>query len=57
MVVYFTTCMYGVGFYNLFTVLHVCSGTGSYHVVGHNVLSAYAKLALEAKHCFIFQWD
>ena len=33
MVVDFTTCVYGVGFYNLFTVLHVCSGTGLYRVI------------------------
>jgi hypothetical protein len=33
MVVDFTTCVYGVGFYNMFTVLHVYSGTGLYRVI------------------------
>lgn len=43
MVVGFTTCVYGVGFYNLLTVLHVCSGIGSYHVVDQSVFQVMQK--------------
>jgi len=46
MVVDFTTCVYGVGFYNWFTVLRVCSGTGSYRVIDLRMFISLCRIGI-----------